>query len=144
MPRIFFFLLSIFFLQARVFSQTDDGLIHFNAKDYKISDKEALDPELLVAALTKGKTDDKEKFDAIFGWVVTNLHYNYKQYYSSGGSYYLSTREILRRRSVVCLGYANLMDSLCLIAGITNTTVYGFATDEIFDVHDSVSTDNHA
>jgi hypothetical protein len=149
-PYRFSFVLRIlcvflFLFPAISFCQIDDSeILHFDSKKYNISKKESEDPYLLVAALTKGKTGDKEKFDAIFGWVATNIRYNYRQYYSSSGSFALPTKYILHAKRVVCLGYANLMDTLCHIAGITNTTVYGYATDEIFDVHDSVFTDNHA
>jgi hypothetical protein len=126
-----------------LFAQADIGS-EITFPEIKISHKTAGDPRLLVDALTAGKTSEREKFDAIFGWVATHLRYNHRQAFSLSGTSYLSPKEILRRRSVVCLGYANLMDSLCALAGITNTTVYGFATDELYDVHDSLFTDNHA
>lgn len=140
---IYFFLFCCLYIGGSA-QVTNEAVLTFNAKDHKIGREESLDPKLLVAALTAGKNSDKEKFDAIYGWVATNIFYDYRQFFSSSGAYSLSTKEILRRRTVVCLGYANLMDSLCALAGITNTTVYGYATDELFDVHDSIFVDNHA
>ncbi|HKC66875.1 MAG TPA: transglutaminase-like domain-containing protein, partial [Bacteroidia bacterium] len=95
-------------------------------------------------ALTKGKSTDKEKFDAIYAWVATNIRYNFREYYSSSGTFAHRTSYILKTKRAVCLGYANLMDTLLGIAGILNTTVSGYAKDELFDVHDSIYLDNHA
>jgi len=102
------------------------------------------DPAVLVNEITKGLTSSKDKFDAIFVWVATNLHYDFANYYSSGGTSTLPIKMILRSRRGVCLHYATLMDSLCKIAGITNVTVPGYAKDELFDVNDSIYIDNHA
>lgn len=99
---------------------------------------------MLANALTKHKTGEKEKFDAIFNWVAGHISYNYKAYYSSAGSYKTNVSDILKRRRGLCLDYATLMDTLCSLAGITNVSVYGYAKDEIFDVNDSIYMDNHA
>ncbi len=128
------------FINAQI---SNEWTLGFNEKEHKISKKVSLDPILLTNALIKGKVSEKEKFDAIFGWVALNISYNYKEYYSSYSSIPNIT-SILNKRSAICLGYANLMDSLCKIARISNVTVYGYAKDEIFDVGDSIYVDNHA
>lgn len=117
--------------------------IRFKKSEYRVSPLAARNPPLLVQELTRDKTSDEEKFKALFGWVATHISYNYREYYSTGGSP-VSIRDILHHRRAICLGYANLMDSLCKLAGITNVTVYGYAKDEIFDVQDSLYMDNHA
>lgn len=119
------------------------GPIRFKRSDYHASPRAARYPPLLVQELTKDKTSDEEKFRALFGWVATHINYNYHEYYSTGGSS-VSIRDILYHHRAICLGYANLMDTLCKLAGITNVTVYGYSKDEIFDVEDSLYMDNHA
>ncbi|HWY39143.1 MAG TPA: transglutaminase-like domain-containing protein [Bacteroidia bacterium] len=144
--RIYLFLLSGLFLSAVVFCQNESNpfSLQFNAKELNIAKEKERDPHLLVAELIKGRTSDKEKFDAIFAWVALHIRYDFRQYFSSAGSFSRSAKSILHSRSAVCLGYANLMDTLCGIAGITNTTVYGYVKDNLFDVGDSIYLDNHA
>lgn len=117
--------------------------VKFKKSDYGVSPLASVYPPLLVKELTKDKTGDEEKFKALFGWVATHINYNYREYYSTGASP-VSIKNIMHSKRAICLGYANLMDSLCKLAGITNVTVYGYAKDEIFDVEDSLYMDNHA
>lgn len=133
--------LLFLFCSAFVFAQGD---LHFNKKDYHLTKKEEQDPALLVKYLTKDKSSDEEKYAAIYGWIVTNIKYNYRQYYAVYGSYALPINYILKTKRAVCLNYANLLDSLCLLAGITSVTVHGYAKDMLFDVGDSLYMDNHA
>lgn len=101
-------------------------------------------PEQLVNTITKGKSSEKEKFDAIFNWVVQNIDYDYFTYYFATGSYPMSVKQILKHKKALCINYAFLMDTLCSLADIKNVTITGYAKDELFDVHDSVYVDNHA
>lgn len=104
----------------------------------------AKNPGTLARRLTEGKSSEKEKFDAIFAWVASNIRYNFAAYFSSGGSGMPRVKQILKYRSGICIDYAHLMDTLCSLSGITNVSVYGYAKDEIFDVNDSLYLDNHA
>ena len=139
------FFIFIFCCTSLVFAQTSSSEnFLFNKKEYHITKKEEQDPVLLVNALTKNKSSDEEKFAAIYGWIITSIKYNYRQYYAVYGSYALPMSYILKTKQAVCLNYANLLDSLCLLAGITSVTVHGYAKDELFDVGDSLYVDNHA
>jgi hypothetical protein len=103
------------------------------------------DPKLLVEALTEGKTGDVEKFDAIFSWVASNIHYDYRVYFSGEGSNAeTDVKRVLRRKRAICFQYAALMDQLCELADIHNVTVTGYAKDQLFDVNDTLYFDNHA
>jgi len=111
----------------------------------KLSRKVELDPQSLVQALIAGKTTDKEKLTAIFVWVASNIHYDYRQYFSGKGtSTATEIRTILRRKRAICFQYADLMNALCAIADIHSVTVPGYAKDRLFDINDSVYFDNHA
>jgi hypothetical protein len=101
-------------------------------------------PVYLVNAIIKGKESDKEKFDAIYNWVVQNIDYDYKTLFLFGGSFPMTVKKILKTKKTLCINYAFLMDTLCSIAEIKNTTILGYAKDELFDVHDSIYFDNHA
>jgi len=104
----------------------------------------SLDPQTLAASLLKGKGSDKEKFDALFGWVAMNLQYDYRAFYSTGAVSSDDMQPILKNRKAICLGYANLMDTLCKEAGLPSVVVTGYATDDLFDVNDSIFGCNHA
>lgn len=104
-----------------------------------------LDARVLSAAITSGKTGDKEKFDAILSWVVNNLRYDYRRYNSGRAfSSNRSLKQTLKRRKGICTDYTNLMDSLCIYAGLQNVTVTGYVKEVSFDVNDPVYFDNHA
>ncbi|MFA7272629.1 MAG: transglutaminase domain-containing protein [Crocinitomicaceae bacterium] len=111
----------------------------------KVPYAKTLNPEDLAEALTAGKISDREKFDAIFSWVVNNIHYNTRL--SNSGKAFSSNRsasKVLRNRKGICSDYASLMDILCDYAGITNTTITGYAKEMNFDVGDPIYFDNHA
>lgn len=140
-----FFVLLFLYLGNFSFAQTNEPIIlQFDSADIKQPIAISRDPQRLAEALTKNKSSDKEKFDAIFAWVASNIRYDYKAYYSSSGSSKPDTKKILKSKKGICLDYAGLMDTLCELAGITNVTVYGYAKEETFDVNDSIYVDNHA
>ncbi|MCC6370595.1 MAG: hypothetical protein IT236_06315 [Bacteroidia bacterium] len=138
---ILFFLACLMHLPYCAFAQSIDPI---RFEKTARSTRKITNPKVLVATITKGKSGEKEKFDAIFNWVVNNIDYNYSIYFSSGGVSPMSVKQILKYKSGVCLHYAFLMDTLCALADITNVTVLGYAKDELFDVKDSLYMDNHA
>lgn len=100
-------------------------------------------PVALAARLTQNKQGDKEKFNAIFLWVVKNLSYDYGLYLSKSGSTSPDIKRILKRKKGVCGDYAGLMDTLCTLAGLQTASVFGYSKDDLFDVKDSVYMENH-
>lgn len=98
----------------------------------------------LTEFLIQGKTSDKEKFDAIFSWVANNISYNYRALNSKKGPKNLTIHKILRKRLAICGDYAHLMDTLCGLAGLQNTTVEGHTKSLYFDVNDSLYFSRHA
>lgn len=114
-------------------------------KKIDIARKHTRNAQTLALKLTAGKTTEKERFDALFTWVVTQIDYDY-QLYRSGKAFQSDKpiRKILRKRSGLCLDYAHLMDTLCFYAGIQNTTITGYTKELHFDLKDSLYFDNHA
>lgn len=146
---IVFRLLPLAFLLVTtnyLLSQTpvDPDLLPYTSKDVSFKKRTEADAEQLVKKLIKGKSGDHEKFDAIFTWVTTNISYDYNEFYLPTAPVPGSIQRILKTRRTICLGYANLMDTLCMLAGIKNVTVYGYARDEFFDVNDTIYMHNHA
>jgi transglutaminase/protease-like cytokinesis protein 3 len=81
--------------------------------------------ETLVAYLSKPCRDDREKARAIFRWVTSRVSYDVSGYLK--GEYGdLSVSGVLRRRSAVCSGYANLLSELCKQAGLETVTIQGW------------------
>jgi hypothetical protein len=101
-------------------------------------------PSRLVERLTEGKHSDKERFDAIFLWVVRNIGYDYYKYSSPSGAAMPRIDRVLKYKTGICLDYSFLMDSLCKLAGLQSIPIFGYAKDDLFDVHDSLFADNHA
>lgn len=101
-------------------------------------------PQTLVTKLTENAKTEKESFDLIFTWVVKNIRYDTRAYFSTSGTKIPNVDRILRRKKGICLDYAYLMDTLCKLAGIHNVIVTGYYKDDLFDVNDSIYADNHA
>jgi len=76
--------------------------------------------------------------------VAKNISYDISSFYSASNYDPDEIAKILQTRRTICLGYAQLMDSLCELAGIPNVTVFGYAKDRYYDVGDSIYGHNHA
>lgn len=142
-PFIFFTFSFLLVLSYTSFGQ--DSLTPSQFAPIKISRKIARDPKKLAAFLTNDKTGEKEKFDAIFTWVVFHMHYDYKKY--KRGKAFANNRpikRIIRSHKGLCLDFAHVMDSLCAYAGLHNTTVEGYVKEFTFDIHDTLYMGNHA
>ncbi len=138
--RFCWFVLFCFFIKL-IPAQNLDTLSE--GSPVKVSFFASRDVPSLCNTLIAGKSSDKEKFDAIFYWVVTHLRYDYRQAYSNGGTN-RAIKTILKHRYAVCLGYAELMDTLCRTAGLKSEVIYGYSKDDLFDVKDSLYFDDHA
>lgn len=101
-------------------------------------------PELLVEYLIKDKHTDQEKLDIIFKWVTLKINYSTSGFYEPIDYSPKNISDILKKRSTVCLGFSNLMDSLCKLAGLKSATILGYGKTEDFDIGDSLYLHNHA
>lgn len=102
------------------------------------------DPQLLSAALVKGLSTDREKFDAIFAWVVNNIQYDSKKFNSGKSFSQTPIKKILKRNKGICTDISRVMDTLCKLAGLESVVIYGYTKEIIFDVDDPMFFDNHA
>lgn len=78
----------------------------------------------LAFELTEEHTTEKEKVHALYTWLCENIAYDTKAYFS--GDYGDNTAEtVLRRKSGVCAGYANLFEAMTDELGIESEIVVG-------------------
>lgn len=139
----FVFALLVCWFVPMAFGQ--DSLVPIQFEKIAVKRSATWNAQLLSEALTTGKATDKEKFDAILSWVVTNIGYDYRRY-SSGRAFSSdhSLKRTLKRQRGICTDYTNLMDSLCIYAGLQNVTITGYVKEVNFDVNDEIYFDNHA
>lgn len=143
LKKSFLFLLCCCIANFLLCQELDGDVINTKI-NVSLRKKEKANAIKLVEQLAKSTTSDKDKFDAIFTWVAKNIKYNYNAFYLPTNSGPKEITRILKRRSTICLGYAQLMDTLCNLAGIQNVTVFGYAKDEFYDVNDTIFSHNHA
>lgn len=115
-----------------------------NSTPQYLSADQVRSPEILAQLLTSTDTTERQKVTSIFNWITQNIAYNVKRFEGSNSRYApvldeddndslsplkpLHERvaiQVLKRRTAVCGGYANLFKSLCLHAGIKCEVVTG-------------------
>ncbi|MEP6846646.1 MAG: transglutaminase domain-containing protein [Panacibacter sp.] len=107
--------------------------------------EETTSPQILAQLLTTADTTDRQKVSSIFNWITQNIAYNVKRYDKTNYRYAAVLDEeedndsttalkplyervaslVLKRRTAVCGGYANLFKSLCTLAGIRCEVITG-------------------
>ncbi|QSX06501.1 transglutaminase domain-containing protein [Sedimentibacter sp. zth1] len=82
----------------------------------------------LVNNIIKGAKSDYEKAYLIHNWVSENIYYNLDYYYNQlTEDIVYDTISVIKERTTVCEGYANLTNDLMRIAGIPSIKVTGYA-----------------
>jgi hypothetical protein len=97
--------------------------------DYRAIDRHALSTpraaeqsiETLAAYLVKPAKDDREKVRAVFRWVADRIAYD------TSYSFEQEAEVVLKRRTGVCQGYANLFQELCAGGGVEAAVIGGTA-----------------
>ncbi len=98
------------------------------------------DPERLAEYLTRPFNDETQKVRAIFRWIAEHIRYDTQAFFRSDSSWE-EPHQVLRHRTAVCTGYANLFARLADYAGIENELIsghskgYGFEPGEPFSVN---------
>lgn len=80
----------------------------------------------IAEQLTKGIDDDYQKLLAFHDWICNYLYYDIDSINSGRIAPYIDT-DVVKERTVVCLGYSNLFASLCRSVGIPCYVVSGYA-----------------
>jgi hypothetical protein len=81
--------------------------------------------EVLAKKLTSNIDDDSIKVCRIYGWITSNIEYDIKK---AGNFNYKRNdmTKILKKRTAICLGYADLFNKLCKLSGIESVLVPGY------------------
>jgi transglutaminase/protease-like cytokinesis protein 3 len=115
------------------------------AKQFFFNTDNIKSPEALAQLLTASDTTDLQKVTSIFKWITENIDYNVKQFENNSSYRYAPVIDeedddttaplkplyervaiqVLKRRTAVCGGYANLFKSLCTHAGIRCEVITG-------------------
>ncbi|XP_033760531.1 kyphoscoliosis peptidase-like [Pecten maximus] len=105
-------------------------------------------PEL-ATYLCRPAKNQLEKVRSIYQWVSKNIDYDVAGYLNLGGAQRKSCdpESVLRNRSSVCQGYADLVLSLCKEAGVPVKTISGFSKGYSYKAGVAITTNsdtNHA
>jgi hypothetical protein len=110
------------------------ALAHDTATPYQAIDRHALSAPAsaerslasLAAYLTAPAENDREKARSLYRWITANIIYDTRGFFS-GQVGEPSPEVVLRHRSAVCEGFANLFQALGQNAGLDVVTIKGYA-----------------
>ncbi len=100
-------------------------------KDINSGDKDIAG---LARQLTADRKTDREKIEAISGWIIKNLTYDYEKYSNivrKDFSDQYGASVALETRKGVCYDYATLFTALCRAEGIQSKVAKGYSTNII-------------
>ena len=106
--------------------------------------EEAVSVERLGNYLTRRWRGERNKAYAIFRWLTLHVDYDVKGFFGSSQKKSCDAESVLRNRSAVCAGYANLFESLCKVAGLDAHTVEGYAKGYGYQPGQQFTDTNHA
>lgn len=81
-----------------------------------------------AAELTEDKTDDFEKIDVIYDYIITNIKYDTEKANTVKSGYLPSIDEILKTNKGICFDYASMMASMLRSQDIPAKLVTGYSS----------------
>ena len=81
-----------------------------------------------AAELTEDKTDDFEKIDVIYDYIITNIKYDTEKASTVKSGYLPSIDEILKTNKGICFDYASIMASMLRSQDIPAKLVTGYSS----------------
>jgi hypothetical protein len=81
-----------------------------------------------AAELTEGKTDNFEKIDVIYDYIITNIKYDTEKANTVKSGYLPSIDEILKTNKGICFDYASIMASMLRSQDIPAKLVTGYSS----------------
>ena len=100
--------------------------------------------EKLSAYLTSRWEGDRNKAYAIFRWLSFNVAYDADGFFGRTERKSGDAESVLRHRTAVCAGYANLFDALGKAADLQVHTINGYAKGYGFEPGQRIKETNHA
>lgn len=95
----------------------------------------------LAAELTADITDDLEKVQEIYRWVVRNVEYDYDKAASVSTGYLPNVDNTLKSKKGICFDYAALMTAMLRSLGIPTKLNIGYLTGDTYHAWISVYLD---
>ena len=121
--KLLFVVLLLFLSQANAADtkfQNIDRYARFTPPDFEKS------VEMLARYLMDGAENDVEKVRAFYVWIADNISYDTKSYFRRQYPSQ-SPQAVLKQRTAVCQGYANLFKQFCDIANFPCIEISGFS-----------------
>jgi len=105
-------------------------------------------PDKLAQLLTRDLPTDVEKFRSLFYWVAKNISYDVEllEYKRENEKRYAHNRikllrwqkkfnrkswsRVIRKKTAICIGYSELLESMAVSTGITCKTISGYARND--------------
>ena len=100
--------------------------------------------ETLSQYLTSPWEGDRNKAYAIFRWLSFNVAYDVDGFFGRTEKKGCDAASVLRQKTSVCAGYANLFEALGKAAGLQAHTVEGYAKGYGFEPGQRIKDTNHA
>lgn len=103
------------------------------------------DLDSLANYLTYPFQTDRAKARSIFRWIASNIEYDWASYQS--GSYIripMEAKDVLKSKSAVCEGYANLFKDLANRAGLESEKIIGYGKGFGYNPERALGDTNHA
>ena len=113
----------------------------------KKASKPTLDTKSLALKITRGKTSEAAKAEAIFLWLATHISYDNELRLNKSLQQKIYTSEenvmyhALQRKKALCGGYAFLYKQLCAEVGIKASVIHG--TTQKYQATPSKNTPDH-
>ncbi|MFM7024412.1 MAG: transglutaminase domain-containing protein [Flavobacteriales bacterium] len=140
MIRVLLFLFLFLFVPT-VFSQ-QNSFAEADQRAAKVPKKQKRSYKKLTHYLTDGLGSDEEKVRAIYMWMTENIRYDVYSY-ARGKNKKRSPDAILKRKKVLCNGYADLFEAMCTEAGIKNFQVTGYTKAGSYEPGDILVREDH-
>ncbi|MDE6731807.1 MAG: transglutaminase-like domain-containing protein [Oscillospiraceae bacterium] len=94
-----------------------------------------------AAELCAGKTSDIEKIAAVFGWITSNVTYDYNLAATVKSGYIPDPNRTYSRRTGICFDYASLLCAMLRSQSIPTRIVDGYASPDIRHAWNEVYTE---
>lgn len=99
--------------------------------------------EDIATYINRSARTDLEKARAVYVWMTDNISYNDAEF-NSGNFGDNSAENVLRTRTAVCAGFADLFKEIAVKTGIEAITIIGYAKGYGYSEGDSFDETNHA
>jgi transglutaminase-like putative cysteine protease len=109
----------------------------------KVPEKYSENTETLAQYLILPAKTDLQKVRTIFTWIATHIQYDYVAF-NSGNYPEQSAENVLATRKAVCMGYSELMQTLCVAANLNAEIVLGYAKGYGYEPGNTFTKINHA